>query len=286
MVIDGTREFQDGRGRLSAKASLRAFMTTKTHATYIDLRERILFGDLKAGDPYSSSDMMRDYGIVVGMARRILVSMKVGGYLTRSGPSYVVSSFSHEQVEEWRIGLGSLVEIGALRMTLSGGQWLEDFTRYVEKNIRHVSIDDEDFFQAAIGLTNMVLGGPNSTLAAIVDQFIPQVFFRLLWMADFYSERRGYLVEASDRFLVAAHARDLVGVRAASRLFFDGNAPGLHVLIDNMGKGIYPTNDRKNGFQVIETLASGSTTDIGDLRTFTPILTPLSETSLKASPVF
>ncbi|WP_155647205.1 hypothetical protein [Erythrobacter donghaensis] len=175
-------------------------MTTKTHATYIDLRERILFGDLKAGDPYSSSDMMRDYGIVVGMARRILVSMKVGGYLTRSGPSYVVSSFSHEQVEEWRIGLGSLVEIGALRMTLSGGQWLEDFTRYVEKNIRHVSIDDEDFFQAAIGLTNMVLGGPNSTLAAIVDQFIPQVFFRLLWMADFYSERRGYLVEASDRF--------------------------------------------------------------------------------------
>jgi hypothetical protein len=105
-------------------------------------------------------------------------------------------------------------------------------------------------------------------------------------MADFYSERRGYLVEASDRFLVAAHARDLAGVRAASRLFFDGNAPGLHVLIDNMGKGIYPTNDRKNGFQVIETLASGSTTDIGDLRTFTPILTPLSETSLKASPVF
>lgn len=258
-------------------------MTSKTHATYIDLRERILFGDLKPGEPYTSNDMMRDYGIVVGMARRILVSMKVGGYLTRSGSSYVVSSFTHDQVEEWRLALGALVEIGALRMTLAGGAWLDNFTRYVEGNIRSFPVDNEDYFQGAIGLTNMVLGGRGSSLASIVDLFIPQVFFRFLWMADFYSDRTGFLIEASDRFLIAARDRDLDGVRAASRFFFDGNAPGLHALVENMAKGIYPINDRKNGFRVIESLASGQSTNVGDLLTFTPMLSPLSETLGPAS---
>ena len=66
----------------------------------------------------------------------------------------------------------------------------------------------------------------------MVEQFIPQAFFRLLWLSDIYAERTGFLVEAADSYLVAARAGDLDGVRKASRFFFDSTAPALCALDD------------------------------------------------------
>jgi DNA-binding GntR family transcriptional regulator len=260
-------------------------MTTKSEATYVDLRERIMFGELKGGAPYSASDMVADYGIKINMARTLMVAMKMGGYLTRFGPSYVVSTFSHEQVEEWRLALGAIVEISALRMALSTGNWTEVLEDYVDDHVRDVPVDDEDFFHGAMGLLTIVLGGDHSTLSRIVSAYIPQAFFRLLWMSDFYAERTGFLVEACDRCLAAAKARNLADVRAASRHFFDGIAPPLHELIENMGKGVYPQNDRKDGFQTIENQASGQKTDPWSTVTYTPILNPLAASDLTATAI-
>lgn len=268
--------YQKGSGYAEFKRAVES-MLSKTDATYLDLRERILFGELKAGAPYSAQDMAAHYGLHINMARRLLVALKVGGYLTRSGTSYVISTFSQSQVEEWRLSLGAIVEIGAVRLAQSGGGTLGPLAAFIDERIRNVPVNHEDFFLGAMGLTHIVLGGKESTLANLVSQFIPQAFFRLLWMADSYSVRTGFLVEASDRFLDAARTGDIAGVRVASRIFFDGIAPSLQTLIEKMGEGIYPVNDRQDGFQTIEDNIAGYPTYAGSSRTFTPIIEPLEE---------
>jgi DNA-binding GntR family transcriptional regulator len=110
--------YQKGSGYAEIKRAVES-MLSKTDATYLDLRERILFGELKAGSPYSAQDMAAHYGLHINRARRLLVALKVGGYLTRSGASYVISTFSQSQVEEWRLSLGAIVEIGAIRLAQS-----------------------------------------------------------------------------------------------------------------------------------------------------------------------
>lgn len=250
-------------------------MLSKTDATYLDLRERILFGKLKAGSAYSAQDMAGHYGLHINMARRLLVALKVGGYLTRSGTSYVIAEFSQSQVEEWRLSLGAIVEIGALRLTRSGRAALDPLATFIDERIRNVPVKHEDFFLGAMGLAHIVLGGRESALAKFVSQFIPQVFFRLLWMADSYADRTGFLVEASDQFLVAARKSDFAGVRLATRFFFDGIAPSLRTLIENMSEGIYPVNDRHDGFQTIENNIAGYPTYAGSSRTLAPMMEPL-----------
>ena len=94
-----------------------------------------------------------------------------------------------------------------------------------------------------------------------------------------------YEVEASDRFLGFARSGDLAGVRAASRFFFDGIAPSLRTLIEKMGEGIYPVNDRQDGFQTIEDNIAGYPTYAGSSRTFTPIIEPLVEVGQAALPL-
>lgn len=257
-------------------------MRSKTDSTYLDLRERILFGELKPGTPFSAADMAEHYDLHINMARRLMVAMKVGGYLTRSGPSYVISTFTHTQVEEWRLALATVVEIGALRLALSPAHRLQPLADFVDRSIRDVPVDHEDFFLGAIGLTHIVLGGNNSTLSELVTQFIPQAFFRLLWLSDTYADRTGFLVEASDRFLAAAEEGDLARVRQASRFFFDGIAPSLRTLIEKRERGIYPGRDRKDGFQTIEHNIAGYPTHAGSSRTFTPVVLPLVETDLVA----
>jgi hypothetical protein len=181
--------------------------------------------------------------------------------------------------------LGAIVEIGAVRLAQSGGGNLGPLAAFIDERIRNVPVNHEDFFLGAMGLTHIVLGGKESTLANLVSQFIPQAFFRLLWMADSYAVRTGFLVEASDRFLDAARSGDLAGVRAASRIFFDGIAPSLQTLTEKMGEGIYPLNDRQNGFQTIEDNIAGYPTYAGSSRTFTPIIEPLEEVGQAALPL-
>jgi hypothetical protein len=194
----------------------------------------------------------------------------------------VISTFTHAQVEEWRLALAAIVEIGALRLALSPPQRLQPLAHFVDKRIRDLPVDHEDFFLGAMGLTNIVLGGNNSTLSELVTQFIPQAFFRLLWLSDTYADRTGFLVEASDRFLAAAQGGDLDGVRQASRFFFEGIAPALRTLIEKREEGIYPGRDRKDGFQSIEHNIAGYPTHAGSSRTFTPVILPLAEIDLVA----
>ena len=85
---------------------------SKIDATYIELRERILFGELAAGAPMYAEDIMRHTGVSLSMARQLLLSLGAGGYLKKSGRSYVVATFTKEQVEEWRLALCAIVEIG------------------------------------------------------------------------------------------------------------------------------------------------------------------------------
>lgn len=259
------------------KASRLERMTTKAEAAYLDLRERILFGELPAGSPFSAKELMNLTGVNITMARKLLLSLKSGGYLTRSGPSYVISSFTIEQVEEWRVGLGAIVEIGALRMALERNGRLQSLTTFLNTHIRGVPVNQEAFFLGALGLTRIVLGGDQSALSNLVGQLVPQVFFRLLWMSDSYADRTGFLVEASDRFLVAAESGDLEGVRSASHHFFDGIAPALHKLVANMAEGIYPANNRKDGFQTIEAKITGVPTYADSSKAWLMMLEPLAD---------
>lgn len=54
-------------------------MTSKSEAIYIDLRERILFGDLPAGSQFSSHELTPLTGVNQTMATRLLLSLKTGG---------------------------------------------------------------------------------------------------------------------------------------------------------------------------------------------------------------
>lgn len=255
-------------------------MTSKIDATYIDLRERILFGDLSAGSPLWASDIVEHSNVSLPMARQLVLSLGVGGYLTRRGRGYVVATFTKEQVEEWRLTLGAIVEIGALRLALVGGAKLEAVAEFLDANVRSHDVEEEAFFIGAIAFTTVILGGRGSTLSELVEQLIPQAFFRLLWLSDVYAERTGFLVEASDRYLSAARAGDLDGVRAACRSFFDSVAPAVHMLIEQMAAGSYPKNEKQDGFQSIEPQISGMPTYTGSSRTVTPLFSPLSEAEL------
>ena len=257
-------------------------MTSKSEATYIDVRERILFGELPAGSAFSAPELMALTGVNQTMAGRLLLSLKTGGYITRSGNSYVISSFTTQQVEEWGLALGSIVEIGALRIALGGEARLKPLVTFLETHLRDIPIDHEDFFLGAMGLTRIVLGGEHSCLSQLVQQFIPQVFFRLLWMSDYYAPRTGFLVESADRFVSAARAGDLNAVRAASRHFFDNIAPSLHTLVAKMGEGTYPPKVKKDGFLTIEAQITGMPTYANAIRAASLALTPLPDANLTA----
>ncbi|MEO1420233.1 MAG: hypothetical protein AAFU66_04665 [Pseudomonadota bacterium] len=255
-------------------------MTSKIDATYIELRERILFGELPAGSPLSESDIVAHTGVTLPMARQLRLALAVGGYLTRTGRSYVVATFTKEQVEEWRLALGAIVEIGALRLALVGGSKLDAVAEFLETNLRSHDVEEEAFFIGAITFTTVILGGRGSTLSELVEQSIPQAFFRLLWLSDAYAERTGFLVEACDHYLNAARAGDLEGVRAACRSFFDSVAPALHTLIERMEAGDYPTNDKQDGFQSIEPQISGMATYTGSARATKLLFSPLADADL------
>lgn len=259
-------------------------MQSKIDATYIELREKILFGELEPGSPMTFEHIIEHTGVSASMARELILSLGAGGYLTRRGRGHVVSSFTKEQVEEWRQALGAIVEIGALRLALIGGETLDAAEAFLDANVRDISHRQEDFFLGAVAFTNIILGGRGSTLSGLIEQFIPQAFFRLQWMSDVYAERTGYLVEASDRYLSAARAKDLEGVRQASRSFFDGTAPALHKLVDEMAAGSYPPKDRHDGFHTIEPKITGAPTYAGSARAITPLLSPLGARECDAHP--
>ena len=259
------------------KANLVNESLSKIDATYIELRERILFGELAAGAPMYAEDIMRYTGVSLSMARQLLLSLGAGGYLKKSGRSYVVSTFTKEQVEEWRLALCAIVEIGALKLALTGAEKIDETAAFLNAHVRGIDVRNERFFIGAMALTTFVLGGPRSTLSRLVEQFIPQAFFRLLWIADSYADRTGFLVEAGDRFLSAARSGDLEGIRQSVRFFFDGTAPSLYTLIDNMAGGSFPANEKTDGFQTIELQISGVPTYAGSSRSSTPILRPISD---------
>ncbi|MDY7099453.1 MAG: hypothetical protein SXU28_15065, partial [Pseudomonadota bacterium] len=156
--------------------------------------------------------------------------------------------------------------------------------QFLNTNVRNLSHRQEDFFLGAVAFTTIILGGRGSALSQLVEQFIPQAFFRLQWLSDVYAERTGYLVEASDRYLEAARAKDMEAVRQASRSFFDGTAPALHKLADEMAAGSYPPKDRHDGFHTIEPKITGAPTYAGSARAMTPLLSPLGEREFDAHP--
>ena len=252
-------------------------MNSKVDHSFVDLRERILFGEFPAGSPLFAEDIVSHLGVSMNMARQLLLSLGGAGYLTRRGRSYVVSTFTKEQVEEWRLALCAFVEIGAVRLALEGGGRLREAEQFLNASVRRVDVNHEDFFIGAMALTTMVLGGPRSTLAQLVEQFIPQAFFRLLWLSDAYADRTGFLVEAGDRFLPAARSGNLEAVREACRFFFDSTAPALYTLVNNMDVRSYPEKMKIDGFQSIEPDISGMPTYVGSMRSSTAMLRPLSE---------
>lgn len=260
-------------------------MLSKIDATYIELRERIMLGDLPPGTSMTADDVVAHTGVSLSMARHLLVSLGVGGYLTKRGRAYVVSTFTREQIEEWRLALGAIVEIGALRLTLAGGARLQAVAESLEKDVRSHAVEDEAFFLGAMSFATIILGGRQSTLSELVEQFIPQAFFRLLWLSDIYAERTGFLVEAADSYLVAARAGDLDGVRKASRFFFDSTAPALHKLIEQMERKDFPKSAQYHALQAIEPQVSGLPTYTGSTKAARPLLGPLSDAGAAAHPL-
>lgn len=252
-------------------------MHSKIEATYIELREKILFGELAAGTDMTFEHIAELTGVSSSMARELILSLSVGGYLTKLGRGHVVTTFSKDQVDEWRLALGAIVEIGGLRLAIVGGERLEAVEEFLDAKVRTVSVENEEFFLGAVAFTTIVLGGNGSTLSQLVEQFIPQAFFRLQWLSDYYADRSGYLVEAADRFITAARAKDLAGVRDASRYFFDSTAPALHRLIEEMADGSYPPRPQKDAFHTIEPKITGSPTYAGSARAITPLVSPLRE---------
>lgn len=256
-------------------------MQSKIDATYIELRERILFGEFPAGTSMTFDDIVEHTGVSASMARQLLMALAVGGYVTRSGRGSVVAAFTKEQVEEWRLALCAIVEIGALRLALVGGQKLEAAAAFLDEHVRNVSVDDEAFFIGSVAYTTIILGGNRSTLSQLVEQFIPQAFFRLLWLSDHYADRTGFLVEASDTYLAAARSRDLSGVRSAVRYFFDRTAPALHTLIGELSAGKYPPKQKQHALHSIEPQITGIPTHTGSARAVIPLLSPLAQAELK-----
>lgn len=258
-------------------------MLSKIDSTYLDLRERIMQGDLLPGTPMTADDVVAHTGVSLSMARHLLVSLGVGGYLTKRGRAYVVSTFTKAQVEEWRLALGAIVEIGALRLALAGGARLQAVAACLETDVR--SHEDEAFFLGAMAFTTIILGGQQSALSELVEQLIPQVFFRLLWLSDIYAEREGLLIEAAESYLVAARSGNLDGVRQASRFFFDSVAPALHKLIDRMELKDYPRDSKHHALQAIEPQISGLPTYAGSAKAVRPLLSPLSDAGSAAHPL-
>ena len=257
-------------------------MQSKIDATYIGLREKILFGEYSPGAPMTFDNIVEQTGVSASMARELIVSLSVGGYLTKRGRGHVVATFTEAQVEEWRLALGAIVEIGALRLALVGGEKLEAAAMFLDAKVRGVSVEEETFFLGAVAFATIILGGRGSALSELVEQFIPQAFFRLLWLSDFYAERTGFLVEASDQYLAAARARDLPAVRAASRYFFDATAPALHTLVEQMAAGFYPPNEKHDGFHTVEPKITGAPTYTGSARATAPLLGPLAQAGARA----
>lgn len=252
-------------------------MNSKVEQSFVDLRERILFGELPGGSSLTAEDVVAELGVTLNMARQLLLALGSTGYLTRRGRSYVVSTFTKEQVEEWRLALCAIVEIGALRLALDGEEKLRSAERFLDARVREVDVHNEAFFIGAMALTTVVLGGPRSTLAQLVEQFIPQAFFRLLWLSDAYADRTGFFVEAADKFLSAARSGDLEGVRKACRFFFDSKDASLYTLIERMEAKAYPEKLKVDGFQSIEPHISGMPTYAGSARATIPILRPVTE---------
>ena len=111
-------------------------MQSKIDATYIELREKILFGELEPRSPMTFEHIIEHTGVSASMARELILSLGAGGYLTRRGRGHVVSSFTNEQVEEWRLALGAIVEIGALRLALVGGETLDAAEQFLNARSR------------------------------------------------------------------------------------------------------------------------------------------------------
>lgn len=261
-------------------------MQSKTETTYLDLRERILLGDLTAGSPMSAEDVAELTGVSLSMARQIILALGAGGYLSKKGRSYVVTTFTKAQIEEWRIALSAIVEIGALRLALKGGESLAELAQYLEDNVRHVAVDDEAFFLNVLAFTTMILGGKSSTLSELAEQFIPQAYFRLLWLSDVYADRLGYFVEAADRFLTAARDRDLQEIRKATRYFFDSTAPALHALVEHLSSKTYPREDprteKQGEFHTLEPKITGAPNYADKSRAITPLFRQLVDSDLVA----
>ena len=65
-------------------------MQSKIDATYIELRERILFGEFPAGTSMTFDDIVEHTGVSASMARQLLMALAVGGYVPRCMPPATV----------------------------------------------------------------------------------------------------------------------------------------------------------------------------------------------------
>lgn len=215
----------------------------------------------------SSDEISRLTGVSQSMAKRLLLALNDGAYLTKTGKrSFEITTFSRDQVDEWHLALGAIIEIGALRMCLTGDSRIDTAEAFLEANLRNTSVEDEGYFMSAISLTTLILGGPRSSLPPLVEQIIPQAFFRLLWLATGLSNRGSYLVEVADRVITAARSKDLEGVRKSVRSFFDSTALALHGLIDLLAEGGPIPTPKTGGLQMIEPQLSGAPTHFGSSR--------------------
>ena len=238
-------------------------MASELEETYVSLRWKILFGEIPPGHPITARWTAEHHDVGEKKSRAVLNALAADGYLYKTRTTFSVAVFSHEQIEEWRQLLCAFVEIGAGRLVLDGGQRIEEVRRHVEQTLGQWDVKEERYYLAALTLCALLLGGPTSELSRLAGQVIPQVFFRLLWLADSQSGTDGFLLRAVRRLIEVAPSRSVREAKAACGIYFDGVAEALHAQLDVRNQATPPGKLARKANQLIEPRLTGHTNVIG-----------------------
>jgi DNA-binding GntR family transcriptional regulator len=238
-------------------------MASELEEAYVSLRWKILYGELPPGHAITVKCTAENHDLGERKSRLLLNALAADGYLYKTRFSFSVAMFSHDQIEEWRQLLCAFTEIGAGRLVLEPAERLEEFRRHVEETLGQWDIKEERFYLAALTLCALLLGGQKSALSRLAGQLLPQVFFRLLWLADSQSPDGGFLLEASRRLIEVAPKRSVKEAKAACGIYFDGIADSLHAQLDLRNQSPDAGEFSKKANQLIEPRLTGHANVIG-----------------------
>lgn len=257
LTTDGSSQDVELRLRKSGQ------MASDIEEAYVSLRRKILYGEIPPGAPITVKIAAEDQDIVERKARLVLNALASDGYLYKTRFSFSVAVLSHEQIEEWRQLLCAFVEIGAGRLVLQGGERLEELCRHAEETLGKWKVGEERYYLAALALCALLLGGPTGGLSRLAGQLLPQVFFRLLWLADSQSGPNGLLLQSARRLIEVAPSRSVREAKAACWIYFDGIAEALHAQLDVRNQTAEPGELARKSNELIEPRLTGHTNVIG-----------------------